>query len=105
MPELRQEQEPRRSDGTFAPGVSGNPGGTSAARRARAAVINAEDPERLRVLLSAVWQRGVAGSNADARLYCEVIGVLNKDAPANIDLSKLDDEERAVFERAVAKLS
>lgn len=83
----------------FAPGVSGNPGGMSAARRARQQVLSEEDPEKLRQLLAAVCKRGIDGSDAAARLYCEVLGLLSKDAPANIDLSKASPEDLAAAER------
>jgi hypothetical protein len=98
MPEVREIQEARPAPardalGRFPKGLSGNPGGVSASRKARQEAVNAEDPARVTAVLQALFDLAtVKGDVPAARCYLEVVGVLGKNESADIDLSDAPQE-------------
>lgn len=91
------QQEKRVIGRPFPKGVSGNPAGVSKALAAvRKAVDEARNPEQVKQMLQALFERGVAGDNIASKLWLEHIVPLSETATP--DLSTASEETLAWLE-------
>lgn len=82
----------------WAPGQSGNPAGVSKQMLAvRKAVDDARNPEQVREMLQALFERGIAGDNFASKLWLEHIVPVSETATP--DLSTASDETLAWLEQ------